>query len=85
MRYGDRIYDRGIAGPGTGKAQSYFASDFDRLSDRLLDACQIAAVGVVACSTAALHALNQYRNAVLGPRRNRRGRVTYRSQNCFNQ
>jgi hypothetical protein len=37
-----------------------------RLSDHLLDACQIAAVGVVACSTAVLHALNQYCNAVLG-------------------
>jgi hypothetical protein len=37
----------GIAGLGTGKAQHYFASDFDRLSHRLLDASEIATVEVV--------------------------------------
>jgi len=31
-------------GLGTGKAQRYFASDFDRLSSRLFDANGIAAV-----------------------------------------
>jgi hypothetical protein len=31
IRYGDRNYDRGVAGLGTGKAQRHFASDFDRL------------------------------------------------------
>ena len=33
-----RNYDRSIAGLGTGKTQRYFASDFDRLSNRLFDA-----------------------------------------------
>jgi hypothetical protein len=46
MRYGHRIYDRSIASLGTGKAQRYFASDFDRLSDRVFDASEIAAVEV---------------------------------------
>jgi len=45
-----RNYDRSIAGLGTGKAQRYFASDFDRLSDRLFDACEIAVVEVVDAS-----------------------------------
>lgn len=35
---------------GTGKAQRYFASDFDRLSDRLFDASEIAVVEVVGAS-----------------------------------
>jgi hypothetical protein len=38
IRNGDRNYDRSIAGLGTGKAQRYFASDFDRLSSRWFDA-----------------------------------------------
>jgi hypothetical protein len=38
IRYGDRSYDRSIAGLGAGKMQRYFASDFDRLSSRLFDA-----------------------------------------------
>jgi hypothetical protein len=46
MRHGRRNYDRGITGLGTGKAQRYFASDFDRLSDRVFDASEIAAVEV---------------------------------------
>jgi hypothetical protein len=46
MRYGPRIYDRSDAGLGTGKARRYFASDFDRLSDRVFDASEIAAVEV---------------------------------------
>jgi hypothetical protein len=44
IRHGDRNYDRSIAGLGTGKAQRYFASDFDRLSSRLFDAGGLAAV-----------------------------------------
>jgi hypothetical protein len=44
IRRGDRNYDRGIAGLGTGKAQRYFASDFDRLSDHLLDASGIEVI-----------------------------------------
>jgi hypothetical protein len=44
IRHGDRNYDRSIAGLGTGKAQRYFASDFDRLSSRLFKANGIAAV-----------------------------------------
>jgi hypothetical protein len=39
-----------MAGLGTGKAQRYFASDFDRLSDRMLDASEIAVVEVVDAS-----------------------------------
>ena len=35
---------------GAGKAQRYLASDFDRLSDRLLDASEIAVVEVVETS-----------------------------------
>ena len=35
-----------MAGLGTGKAQRYFASDFDRLSNRLFDASEVAVVGV---------------------------------------
>jgi hypothetical protein len=34
IRYGDRNYDRSIAGLGTGKASRYFASDFNQLSSR---------------------------------------------------
>ena len=45
LTLGDRRnYDRSIAGLGIGKAQRYFASDFDRLSSRLFDANGIAAV-----------------------------------------
>ena len=44
IRYGDRNYDRSIAGLGTRKAQRYFASDFDWLSSRLFDVNGIAAV-----------------------------------------
>jgi hypothetical protein len=47
IRYGHRIYDRRVAGLGTGKAQRYFASDFDQLFNRLLSAREIAAVEVV--------------------------------------
>jgi hypothetical protein len=36
-----------MAGLGTGKAQRYFASDFDLLSDRLFEAREIAVVEVV--------------------------------------
>jgi hypothetical protein len=42
-----RNYDRSVAGLGAGKAQRYFASDFDRLSDRLLDASGIEVIEVV--------------------------------------
>ena len=42
-----RNYDPSIAGLGTGKAQRYFASDFDRLSHRLFDADEVAVVEVV--------------------------------------
>src|SRR5258708_7075500 len=45
-----RNYDRSIAGLGSGKAQRYFASDFDRLSNRSFDASKIATVEVVAGS-----------------------------------
>jgi hypothetical protein len=44
IRYGDRNYDRSIAGLGIRKAQRYFASDFDWLSSRLFDVNGIAAV-----------------------------------------
>jgi hypothetical protein len=56
-----------MAGLGTGKAQRYFASDFDRLSNRLFDASEVAVVGVadLARGSAVLHALGQYSNAVL--------------------
>jgi hypothetical protein len=43
MRYGDRNYDRSIAGLGIGEAQRYFAFDFDQLSSRVFDANGIAA------------------------------------------
>jgi hypothetical protein len=52
-------------GLGTGKAQSYFASDFDWLSSRVFDAGGIAVVSRRwASSTAVLHALSRYSNAV---------------------
>jgi hypothetical protein len=62
-----RNYDPSIAGLGTGKAQRYFASDFDRLSDRLFDTSEIAVVEVVDASVQrrGTAALNQYGNAVL--------------------
>ena len=62
-----RNYDPSIAGLGTGKAQRYFASDFDRLSDRLFGAGEIEAVEVVMSRVqhAVLHAFGQYSNAVL--------------------
>jgi hypothetical protein len=47
VRHDRRNHDRSIAGLGTDKAQRYFAPDFDRLSDRLLDAGEIAVVEVV--------------------------------------
>jgi hypothetical protein len=42
IRYSDRNYDRSVAGLGTGKAQRYFASDFDLPSDCLFEAREIA-------------------------------------------
>jgi hypothetical protein len=65
IRYGDRDYDRSIAGLGTGKAQRYFASDFDRLSSRWFDANGIAAVSRRRRRAAVLHAFGQYSIAVL--------------------
>jgi hypothetical protein len=66
IRHADRNYDRCIAGLGTGKAQRYFASDFDRLSSCLFNAdgahCGRTVVGG---GTAVLHAVSQYSNAVL--------------------
>ena len=61
-----------MAGLGTGQAQRYFASDFDRLSDRLFDASGIEAIEVVMSSVQqrVLHAFGQYSNAVLD-----RGRI----------
>jgi hypothetical protein len=70
---GRRTYDRSIAGLGTGKAQRYFASDFDRFSNRLFDARHIGAVEVVSRqreAQAVRHALSQCSNAVLD-----RGRI----------
>jgi hypothetical protein len=64
MRYGDRNYDRSIAGLGTGKAHRYFAYGLDRLSGRLFDAKEIAAARRVTSRTAVLRALGQYSNAV---------------------
>jgi hypothetical protein len=64
IRHSGRNYDPSIAGLGTGKVQRYVASDFDRLSDRLFDACKIAVLEVVACSNAVLHVPSQYSNAV---------------------
>jgi hypothetical protein len=51
-----------MAAPGTPKVQRYFASDFDRLQSLVLARSQ--RLKSVACSTAVLHALSQYRNAV---------------------
>jgi hypothetical protein len=42
-----RIYDPSIAGLVVRQAQRYFAYDFGRLSNRLFDAREIAAVEVV--------------------------------------
>jgi hypothetical protein len=72
-----RNYDRSIAGLGTGKAQRYFASDFDRFSNRWFDASEIAAVEVVAGGvqqrgTARAQPVQQRST---GSRKNRRGRV----------
>src|SRR6266404_5791226 len=65
MRYGHRIYDRSVAGLGTGKAQRCFASDFDRPSDRVFDAGETGAVEVeVGAAPAA-----RYSDAVLDGRR----------------
>ena len=86
IRHGRRNYDRRIAGIGTSKARRYFASDFDRLSNRLFDASEIAAVEVVTGSvrqrdTARVQPTQQCNT---GRRRNRRRRITCGSQNCFN-
>ena len=40
-----------MAGLAAGKTQRYFASDFDRLSNRLFDASEIAVVEVADAST----------------------------------
>jgi len=60
-----RTYDRSVAGLCAGNAQRYFAYDFDRRSNRLLDPGRIEAIKVVASSNAVLHAFGQYSNAVL--------------------
>jgi hypothetical protein len=63
IRHGDRDYDRSIAGLGAGKAQRYFAYDFDRLSSRLFDADRIAVMSRM--WRLAPHALSQYSNIAL--------------------
>ncbi len=65
IRHGRRNYDRNIAGLGIGRAPRYFAFDFERISDRSFVVCKIEALEVVVSSTAVLHALSQYSNAVL--------------------
>jgi hypothetical protein len=61
-----RNYDRSIAGPGTGRAERYFASDLDRLSDHVRRQ-GIAAIEVAAGSVQQTvpHALGHYSDAVL--------------------
>jgi hypothetical protein len=85
LRCGHRIYDRSITGLGTGKAHRYFASDFGQLSSRLFGANGIAAVEwQVASSTAVLHALSEYSNAVLDLEKSDEGDLHENSQNCSN-
>ena len=90
MRYGHRIYDRSIAGLGTGKAQRYFASDFDRLSDRVFDASEIAVVEVeVAVSPARVQQRGTARaqpvqQCSTGSSERRPSRITWRNLYWFN-
>jgi hypothetical protein len=60
-----RSYDRSIAGLGASRAPRYFAFDFERISDRLFGASKIEALEAVESSSAVLHALGPYSNAVL--------------------
>jgi hypothetical protein len=69
IRHGRRNYDRNIAGLGMGSAPGYFAFDLQRISDRLFGVSKIEALEAVESSTAVLHALRQYSNAVLDRRK----------------
>jgi hypothetical protein len=55
-----------------GSAPGYFAFALELISDRLFGVSKIEALEAVESSTAALHALRQYSNAVLGSKKNRR-------------
>jgi hypothetical protein len=82
IRHGDRNYDRSVVDVDTGKAQRYFASDFDRLSSRLFDANGIAAVSRKwrlaprYCTRSANTALQYWTE---------RRRITQKLPDCFNQ
>ena len=65
IRHGRRNYDRNIAGLGTGRAPRYFAFGLEGTSDRLFGVSKIEALEAVESSSAVLHTVIQYGNAVL--------------------
>ena len=69
MRDGRRNYDWNVAGLGKGRAPRYFVSGRDGNSDRLLGVSKIEALEAVESSSAVLHTVIQYSNAVLDLRR----------------
>ena len=84
IRCSHRIYDRSIARLGSGKAQRYFAFDFDQLSNRSFDASGFEAIEVVAAnaqprSTAYARPVQQCSTG------SNEGELHESCQNCFNQ
>jgi hypothetical protein len=82
-----RNFDPSIAGLGTGKAQRYFASDFDRLSDCLFDTSEIAVVEVADASVQqrGTACAQPVRQCSTGSSRDQPKRITSRNQKWFNQ
>jgi hypothetical protein len=64
IRHGRRNYDRNIAGLGKCRAPRYFAFGLEGISDRLFGVSMIEALEAVESSSAVLHAVIQYSNAV---------------------
>jgi hypothetical protein len=65
IRHGRQNYDRNIAGIGMGGAPRYFVFGLEGTSDRLFGVSKIEALEAVESSSAVLHAVIQYSNAVL--------------------
>jgi hypothetical protein len=67
-----------------GRAPRYFAFGREGISHRLFGVNMIEALEAVESSSAVLHAVIQYSNAVPDLRKNRRKRNCMKNQNCFN-
>ncbi len=65
IRHGRRNYDRNIAGLGMGRAPRYFVFGLEGTSHRLFGVSKIETLEAVESSSAVLHAVTQYGNAVL--------------------